>query len=116
MEKGRLSRMAHSPGSGRGCRKAAQDALDWDATNVAPLAYTVSFWVASRYAVKIRRVVEAKGSESWGLPREMCADIAELRRSDHTAQRLILERERVVPHMLDAERKWSHKILVALEV
>jgi hypothetical protein len=96
--------------------KIAEDAIDWDAKNDAPLTDTLAFWVASRYAVKIRRVVEAKGTESWRLLRQMCADVVELRRGDHSAQRIWLERERIAAQHLDAEHKWKRKIVIALEV
>ena len=95
--------------------KIAEDAIDWDANNDAPLTDTLAFWVASRYAVKIRRVVEAKGRESWRLLRQMCADVVELRRGDHSAQRLILERERAAAQACDADMKWKRKIVVGLE-
>jgi short-subunit dehydrogenase len=45
----------------------------------------------------------------------MCGDIVELRRGDHSAQRLLLERERVAAKTLDAEMKWKRKIIVGLE-
>jgi len=95
--------------------KIAEDAIDWDVNNDAPLTDTLAFWVASRYAVKIRRVVEAKGSESWRLLRQTCADVVELRRGDHSAQRLILERERAAAQERDAHMKWKRKIVVGLE-
>jgi hypothetical protein len=95
--------------------KIAQDVIDWDAKNVAPLTDTLSFWVASRYAVKIRRVLEAKGTESWRLLRQMCADVVELRRGDHSAQRLVLERERAAAGERDAHMKWKRKVVIGLE-
>jgi hypothetical protein len=95
--------------------KIAEEAIDWDAKGGAPLTDTLAFWVASRYAVKIRRVVEAKGTESWRTLRQMCADVVELRRGDHSAQRILLERERIATQTLDAEHKWKRKIVVGLE-
>jgi hypothetical protein len=47
--------------------------------------------------------------------RQMCADVVELRRGDHTAQRLLLERERIAAQTLDAEHKWKRKVVVGLE-
>jgi hypothetical protein len=86
-------------------KKIAEDAMHWDSKSVARLTDTLAFWVASRYAVKIRRVVEAKGTESWRLLRQMCADVVELRRGDHSAQRLLLDRERKAAQALNAEHK-----------
>jgi len=79
------------------------------------LILPLSFWVASRYAAALRRVVEAKGSEGWRLLRQMCADVVELRRGDHSAQRLILERDRSAAQERDAHMKWKRKIVVGLE-
>jgi hypothetical protein len=92
-----------------------QDAADWVANNGAPLSDVLAFWVASRYAVKIRRVIEAKGTESWRMLRQMCADVVELRRGDHSAQRLLLEKGRIAAQNLDSEHKWKRKIVVGLE-
>ena len=45
----------------------------------------------------------------------MCADVVELRRGDHSAQRLLLERQRIAAQILGAEHKWKRKIVVGLE-
>jgi hypothetical protein len=47
--------------------------------------------------------------------RQMCADVVELRRGDHSAQRLILERDRAAAQERDAHMKWKRKIVVGLE-
>ena len=95
--------------------KLAEDATDWDAKNRPPLTDTLALWLASRYAVATRRVVEAKGTESWRILREMCADVVELRRGDHSAQRLSIERHRAAAQARDADMKWKRKIVVELE-
>jgi hypothetical protein len=95
--------------------KLAEEAIDWDAKNRAPLTDTLALWLASRYAIATRRVVEAKGTESWGILREMCADVVELRRGDHSAQRLFIERERAAAQARDARMRWKRKIIVGLE-
>src|SRR5690348_16682438 len=87
--------------------KITEDAADWNANNSASLSDILAFWVASRYAVKLRRVIEAKGTESWRMLRQMCADVVELRRGDHSAQRLLLEKGRVAAQNLDSEHKWK---------
>ena len=68
-----------------------------------------------RYAVATRRVDEADGPGAWRLLRELCADVVQLRRGDHSAQRIFLERERIAAQILDAEHKWKRKIVVGLE-
>jgi hypothetical protein len=45
----------------------------------------------------------------------MCADVVQLRRGDHSAQRLLLERERAAAQERDADLKWKRKIIVGLE-
>jgi dihydroneopterin aldolase len=95
--------------------KLAEDALDWDAKGHAPLTDTLALWLASRYAMATRRVAETEGTEGWRLLRELCADVAELRRGDHSAQRLLLERERAAAQARDAHMKWKRKITTALE-
>jgi hypothetical protein len=95
--------------------RLAEDAIDWDTKNRAPLTDTLALWLASRYAIATRRVVEAKGTESWRILREMCADVVELRRGDHSAQRLDLDRERAVAAACDADMKWKRKVIIGLE-
>jgi hypothetical protein len=95
--------------------KLAEDAIDLERQNHAPLTDTLALWLASRYAVATRRVAEAKGSENWRILREMCADVVELRRGDHSAQRLLIERERAAAHARDADQRWKRKIIVGLE-
>jgi hypothetical protein len=95
--------------------KLVEDALDWDAKGNAPLTDTLALWLASRYAMATRRVAETEGTEGWRLLRELCADVAELRRGDHSAQRLLLERERAAAQARDAHMKWKRKIITGLE-
>lgn len=52
-------------------------------------------WLAARYAVATRQVRDTEGAEGWRLLRELCADIVELRRGDHSAERLRLEQEQL---------------------
>src|SRR6266480_1896842 len=95
--------------------KLAEDVIDLERKNHAPLTDTLALWLTSRYAVGTRRVAEAKGSESWRILREMCADVVELRRGDHSAQRLLIERDRAAAHAREADMKWKRKIIVGLE-
>lgn len=59
------------------------------------LSETLARWLAVRYAVATRRLVETEGPEQWRLLRELCGDVVELRRGDHSARRLELECARV---------------------
>ncbi|MEP6670720.1 MAG: hypothetical protein ABJF10_16295 [Chthoniobacter sp.] len=105
--------------AGQEAREVAQqlgeEAVADDAEGRRPLTETLARWVAARYAVATRRVAEAEGDEGWRLLREMCGDVVDLRRGDHSAQRLDLERERVAVGRNDAEMKWKRKIIIGLE-
>jgi hypothetical protein len=59
------------------------------------LTDTLAQWLAARYAVATRQEVQASGVEGWRALRELCADIVELRRGDHYAERLRLERDQL---------------------
>jgi len=75
--------------------RLGEDAAEWAREGHAPLTDTVAHWLAARYAVATRRVAETDGREGWHLLREMCGDIVELRKGDHSAERLRIERERL---------------------
>ena len=75
--------------------RLGEDAAELAAEDRPPLTDTLALWVAARYAVATRRVAEAGGVEGWRMLRELCGDLVELRRGDHSAQRLRMERERL---------------------
>jgi hypothetical protein len=60
-----------------------------------PLTDTLALWLAARYALATRALAAQPGPEHWRRLREFCADVVELRRGDHSAQRLQIERERL---------------------
>lgn len=95
--------------------RIGEDAAEWSAGGRPPLTDTLAMWLAARYVVATRQLAEAEAPESWRLLREMCGDVVELRRGDHSAQRLELERERVAAATRDADMKWKRKIVVGLE-
>jgi hypothetical protein len=84
--------------------RLGEDATEWNAEGRAPLTDTLALWLVARYAVATRRVAGTGGPEGWRLLREMCGDIVELRKGDHSAERLQIERER-----LELEREQSEK-------
>jgi hypothetical protein len=84
--------------------RLCEDAKEWNAKGRAPLTDTLANWAVARYAVATRRVTETGGQEGWRLLRELCADIVELRKGDHSAARLQIEYER-----LELEKKESEK-------
>jgi hypothetical protein len=68
--------------------RLGEHATEWNAEGRAPLTDTLALWLVARYAVATRRVAETGGREGWRLLREMCGDIVELRKDDHTEERL----------------------------
>ena len=84
--------------------RLGEDAAEWQAEGRPPLTDTLALWVAARYAVATRRVAETEGVAGWRLLREMCNDLVELRKGEHSAARLRMERER-----LELERAQERK-------
>lgn len=74
-------------------RRLAEDAVELQAEGSPPLTDTLAVWLAARYAVATRGLATLEGPEQWRQLRELCADVVELRRGDHSAERLRLERE-----------------------
>ena len=73
--------------------RLAEDAVELQAEGRPPLTDTLALWLAARYALATRAVAAQDGPEQWRLLREFSADVVELRRGDHSAARLQLERE-----------------------
>ena len=92
-----------------------EDAADWAAEDRPPLSETLARWVTAPYAAATRRISAAEGPEGWRLLREMCADMVELQRGEHSAQRLALERERVAAVKQDANMRWKRKVAMGPE-
>jgi hypothetical protein len=82
-------------------RWLTEDSAEWIGGDRAPLTDTLAHWLVARYAVATRHVSETGGREGWRLLREMCSDIVELRKGDHGAERLRIDRERLA---LEKER------------
>lgn len=81
--------------------RLGENAMEWDAEGRPPITDTLALWIAARYTVATRTVAQTEGPEGWRLLRELCGDIIELRRGDHSAERLRMDRERLD---LDRER------------
>ena len=76
-------------------QRLGEDAAELQIEDRPPLTDTLALWLAARYAVATRQVAQTEGAEGWRLLRELCADVVELRRGDHSAERLRIERERL---------------------
>jgi hypothetical protein len=90
--------------------RLGEDATEWNTEGRAPLTDTLALGLVARYAVATRRVAETGGREGWRLLREMCGDIVELRKGDHTAERLQIERERLELEKDKTEKRMREKI------
>ena len=92
-----------------------EELAECDDGEARPLSETLARWLAVRYAVATRRLVATEGPEHWRLLRQLSKDVVELRRGDHSARRLELERARVAAAERDAEMKWKRKIVIGQE-
>ena len=70
----------------------------------------MAHWLAARYAVATRRVAETGGREGWRLLREMCGDVVELRKGDHSAERLRIDRQRLELEKAKSEEQIRQKL------
>src|SRR6267143_3573898 len=90
--------------------RLGEDATEWNAEGRASLTNTLALWLVARYAVATRRVGETGEREGWRLLREMCVDIVELRKGDHTAERLQIEGERLELEKEKTEKQVREKV------
>lgn len=75
------------------------------------IADTLACWLGARYAVTASRLAEEAGAEGLDLPTlaSLTADVAALRKGDHSAERLRIERERLeMERERDAQRMQVH--------
>jgi hypothetical protein len=90
--------------------RLGEHAAEWAREGRAPLTDTMAHWLAARYAVATRRVAETGGREGWRLLREMCGDVAELRKGDHSAERLRIDRQRLELEKAKSEEHIRQKL------
>jgi hypothetical protein len=84
-----------------------EDAAELSVEGRPPLTDTLALWLTARYAVATRQVAATEGAEGWRLLRELCADIVELRRGDHSAAKLKLEQDRLA----EAREKTEEEVI-----
>ena len=90
--------------------RLGEDAAEWIRENRAPLTDTLAHWLVARYAVATRHVAETGGREGWRLLREICGDVVELRKGDHSAERLQIDRERLKLETEKSEKQICEKV------
>ena len=82
-------------------QRLIDDTAELRQTHSAPLTDTLALGLVARYIVAANQLK----ADDWKRLRELCADLVELRKGDHSAERLHLERER-----LDLEQKQLTKL------
>ena len=90
--------------------RLGEDAAEWNGEGRPPLTDALAHFLVARYALATRRVAETGGREGWRLLREMCGDIVELRKGDHSAERLQIDRERLKLEQEKSEKQISEKV------
>jgi hypothetical protein len=76
-------------------RDLAGDTAEFQAVEGPPLTDKLALWLAARYLVATRAFQATDPQDNWRRLHELCADIVEMRRGDHSAERLRLERQRL---------------------
>ena len=86
-------------------RRVVAEAKELSASADGALTDHLAIWMAGRYAIATRQLAaeNGNGAVDWNLLRAVCHDLVDLRRGDHSAESLRIERERLV--MDEAEKK-----------
>jgi len=77
-------------------RRVVAEAKALSAAANGALTDHLAAWIAGRYAIATRQLAAdtGNGTVNWNLLRAMCHDLVDLRRGDHSAESLRLERAR----------------------
>lgn len=80
-------------------------------TVAGTIADTLAEWLASRYVIAANKLSDQAGNEGLDLKTlsSLTADITSLRKGDHTAERLRIERERLEIERERDERRMQEK-------
>ncbi|HZM03436.1 MAG TPA: hypothetical protein VFC44_10450 [Candidatus Saccharimonadales bacterium] len=86
-------------------RRVVAEAKELSQAADGALTDNLAIWVAGRYAIATRQLAaeSRNGGVDWNLLRALCHDLVDLRRGDHSAESLRIERERL--EMERAEQK-----------
>src|SRR5450432_363594 len=90
--------------------RLGEDAAEWTGEDRAPLTDMLARFLVARYAVATRRIAETGGREGWRLLREMCSDVVELRKGDHSATRLQIAHERLKLETEKSDKQIREKV------
>jgi hypothetical protein len=77
-------------------RRILSEGLELSEAGEKVFADRMAVWLLGRYAVASRKLIENPDDPgAWKLLRELCHDVVNLRRGEHGAEWLRLERERI---------------------
>jgi hypothetical protein len=82
------------------------EGMELDRVGDKALADKLAAWLLGRYALATRRLIENENDPAaWKLLREVCHDLVALRRGDHFAEWLRIDREKLELHRQRQERE-----------
>lgn len=105
-------------------RRMAEEVGEFTNLETEPLTERLAAWLAVRYVAESRRLRESTGDpeQDWQRLRDFSSDVAALRRGDQNAERLRIERERLVLEYKwlmqakdDSHLRWKRKFTMAME-
>ncbi|MGA3180005.1 MAG: hypothetical protein ABSF38_06665 [Verrucomicrobiota bacterium] len=78
-------------------RRVVAEAKELSGAADGALTDHLAAWLAGRYAIATRQLAleNGDGALDWNLLRALCHDLVDLRRGDHSAESLRIERERL---------------------
>jgi len=78
-------------------RRVVAEARELSEAADGALTDNLAAWTAGRYAIATRQLAakDGNGAVDWNLLRALCHDLVDLRRGDHSAESLRIERERL---------------------
>jgi hypothetical protein len=79
------------------------------------LSDNVALWLTARYLVAAQKMIDTDGALDWKMLRELCSDLASLRRGDHSQARIILDGRRQVVEERYITDRWKRSIILGLD-
>ena len=97
-------------------QKMVAEAKELQAAVGGSVTDAVAGWLAPQYLLAAQsRLADANGNARFGVLRTVVQDWAMLRRGDHMAERLQLERARLKLAERDAQKKWEPKLEAGID-
>ena len=92
-------------------RRVVAEAKELSGAADGALTDHLATWIAGRYAIATRQLAleNGDGTVDWNLLRALCHDLVDLRRGDHSAESLRIERERLEMEKAEAKEDLQTK-------